>query len=136
MNRAHKTNGQEFRDSLREMRARNPAGMRRLTAGERRERFGEVTEFLPDEEIPFGLDRATKDFPGVKAENVEALERMLDDEGLPKILRTLRELLDARKPHEGAAFEAFEPQAEDEAAEVGADELENLLLRLARRVQA
>lgn len=125
---AHKTSASEFaewRDNAR--RVGLPARRGRVP--------GAPVDFEPDTEIPFGADRVSSNLPSVSATNREQLERMLDAEGLPKILRTLRELCDDRSPHEGAAFESFEPDREGEAAQVHADELESLLLRLARRVE-
>lgn len=131
MRSAHKTTAAEHRDWVEKSR-REGFSLRRR--GRSRSEFI-TAEFEPDTEIPFGLDRASKEFPAVSPNNREALERMLDEEGLPKILRTLRELCDARTPHEGAAFDSFEPDTEGEAAQEHADELETLLLRLARRVR-
>lgn len=125
-----KTSRDEWRSQL-----ESGGPLRKLTARERREKYGATPEVLFDDEIPFGNERSTAHLPEVSPANREALERMLDAEGLPKILRTLRDLCDCRTPHDGAAFDSFEPDTEGEEAQENADELETLLLRLARRVK-
>jgi len=127
-----KTSRDEWRDEL-----TKGGPLRRLTARERREKYpSEFAEVPFDDEIPFGKERSSAHMPALPPAEREALDRMLDGHGLCKILRTLRELCDERRPHDGAHFETFEAVPEETKATENADELETLLLRLARRVRA
>lgn len=129
------TNRKTSRDEWRDQLAQGD-GLRKLTARERREKYGNVAEVVFDDEIPFGKERSSATMPALPPAEREALDRMLDGHGLSKILRTLRELCDERRPHDGAAFDSFEAVPEEVEATENADELETLLLKLARRVKA
>lgn len=132
MDRAHKTTGAEF-EAFRET-ARGD-GLRKLTKRERTEKYGPV-EFMPDDEIPFGLGRTSDHLPAIRGEDLSALDGLLERHGYVKVLRTLRELCDARTGHECGGLDSFEAVPEEKEWQERGDALETLLVRLARMVQA
>ncbi len=128
MQTIRKTSAAQFREQL------DAAPLRKLTLRERREKYGPV-EFFPDDEIPFGLGRGTDFMPKLPEDEARALDGMLERHGVAKILRTLRELCDARTGHDGDGLESFEAIPESEGWQRQGDELEQLLLKLSRMVE-
>jgi hypothetical protein len=126
VNRAHKTTQAEFRASL-----GDGTSLRRLSAKERREKYGAPAEFMPDDEIPFGMGRSSDYMPGVGAD-LSTLDGLLERHGFAKVLRSLRELCDARTGHDCGGLDSFEAVPDEKEWQANGDALETLLVRLAR----
>lgn len=127
-NAAHKTSREEWREQL------GAAPLRRLTAKERREQFGPA-EFVPDDEIPFGLGRTSDHLPAIRGDDLQALDGLLERHGFAKVLRTLRELCDQRTGHDCGGLDSFEAVPEEKEWQERGDALETLLVRLMRESQ-
>lgn len=126
--RAYKTSAVEveaFRSNAR------GDGLRRLTKRERTEKYGPA-EFMPDEEIPFGLGRSSDHMPAIRGDDLGVLDGLLERHGFAKVLRTLRELCDARTGHDEGGLDSFEAIPDEKEWQERGDALETLLVRLAR----
>lgn len=126
--RARKTSASEFIAFRTEARG---DGLRKLTKRERTEKYGPV-EFMPDEEIPFGLGRSSERMPSISGDDVATLDALLERHGFAKLLRTLRELCDSRTGHDAGGIDSFEAVPDERQWQDAGDALETLLVRLAR----
>lgn len=78
-----------------------------------------------------GVYRPSDALPALPESDLKALDTMLERYGLPRVLRSIRELADGRAPN-GDFGESFEVEEDKDQWREKADALENLLATLAR----